>query len=371
MAVITEKAIRELAAFKGDGVPVTTCYLDVDGRRFRRHQDVEQELDSLLRTARTRADGVRSVHDDLRRIESFVRGGLDRSRTRGLAIFSCSAQDLWEVIPLPVPVRSRLLINNGPAVGQLESVVQELNRFGVLLADKQRARMFVFELGDLVDRSELFDELPRDYDTRGERERGDVVHHVEALAQQHLRRAADVAFQVFQEHGFEHLCVGAADEIAGELEAMLHPYLRERLCGRIPVQPSATLNDVRRAALEVEARQERKKETVLVSRLRDAVGAGARGAAGLEAVLGSLTERRIEHLLVSDGYSEPGWRCPACGLLATKGRRCRMCDGAMEELDDVVADAVDEALTQSCRVEVCVGNADLDVLGRIGALLRY
>jgi hypothetical protein len=43
----------------------------------------------------------------------------------------------------------------------------------------------------------------------------------------------------------------------------------------------------------------------------------------------------------------------------------------MEELDDGVEEAIDEAINQSCRVEICVGNADLDVLGRIGALLRY
>ena len=29
------------------------------------------------------------------------------------------------------------------------------------------------------------------------------------------------------------------------------------------------------------------------------------------------------------------------------------------------------ALAQSCHVEICVDNPDLDVMGRIGALLRY
>jgi len=37
----------------------------------------------------------------------------------------------------------------------------------------------------------------------------------------------------------------------------------------------------------------------------------------------------------------------------------------------VVHDAIEMALAQSCQVEICVGNADLDVMGRIGALLRY
>ena len=133
-------------------------------------------------------------------------------------------------MPLPVPVRSRVVINNVPALGQLEAVVQELDRFGVLLADKQRARMFVFELGELVDRSEQFDELPRDYDTRGERERGDVSGHVDALAHQHLRRAADVAFAVFQEQHFEHLCIGAPDEIAQRARAAAPPVPARAAC---------------------------------------------------------------------------------------------------------------------------------------------
>src|SRR3546814_10032533 len=91
---------------------------------------------------------------------------------RCLAIFAASATDLWKVIELPVPVRSHLVINHAPAVGQLESVLQEHEPIGVLLADRQVARLFVFELGELVERSELIDELPRDYDVRGMRERG-------------------------------------------------------------------------------------------------------------------------------------------------------------------------------------------------------
>jgi hypothetical protein len=43
----------------------------------------------------------------------------------------------------------------------------------------------------------------------------------------------------------------------------------------------------------------------------------------------------------------------------------------MEKVDDVVEEAVEEAISQSSQVEICVGNADLDVLGRIGALLRF
>ena len=55
-----------------------------------------------------------------------------------------------------------------------------------------------------------------------------------------------------------------------------------------------------------------------------------------------------------------------------RGPACPVCPSAtMARVDDVVEEALEDALAQSCRIEVVVGNPDLDVLGRIGALLRF
>ena len=321
--------------------------------------------------ARLRANGNASVGRDLQRIEDYVKGGFDRSHTRGLAIFSCSDEAFWHVLPLPVPVRSRVIVNQAPAVSQLESLTQEFDRFGVLLADKQRARMMVFHFGELVDHSDLLDELPRDYDSRGHSDQGDVSAHVDALAAAHLRHAADVAFKVFQDEPFQHLTVGAPGPIAGALEASLHPYLRDRLCGRIAVGVTASAAEIRNAALDVEREVERRQEADSVARLRSQVATGNRAVAGLAPTLEALAARRVDQLLVSADFSEPGWRCDACGHLGLVGRVCPGCTGQLAPVDDIVEEAVEAALGQSCHVEICVDNADLDVLGRIGALLRY
>jgi peptide chain release factor subunit 1 len=53
------------------------------------------------------------------------------------------------------------------------------------------------------------------------------------------------------------------------------------------------------------------------------------------------------------------------------GRSCTRCGGEMGPIDDIVEEAVEEALAQGCRIDVCVDNADLDCVGRIGAFLRY
>ena len=93
MPVITEAAIKELAGFRSDDAPVVSCYLDVDGRRQVRPQDIERRLAALVREAASGPAG-NAVKADLDRITEHVTRDLDRSGVRGLAVFSCVAKGL-------------------------------------------------------------------------------------------------------------------------------------------------------------------------------------------------------------------------------------------------------------------------------------
>ena len=370
MPDITEDTIRDLATFKGKE-PVTTCFLDVDGRRFLRQHQIEQELESVLRPARVEANGHRpGVTHDLDRIERFVRGGFDRSNTRALAFFACRDPELWQVVPLTVPVRSRVVVNDQPAVGELQAMVEQSGRLGVLLVDRQRARMFVFSLGELVEHEEANDPLPREVDVRHRSERSDHAGYLDAVVEQHLRRATDLAWAAYQRVGFDRLAVSAPDDLRPRLRELAHPYLRDRYCGRIDAVPTATDEQVRQAAHLVEERVEREREHAVVERFIAALGTG-RATEGLAATLDALHDRRVATLLVSKGFSAPGWRCNVSGRLAERGRRCAECGEDMTEVADVVDEAIDQAFAGSAQVIVVSEDADLDVHGRIGAVLRY
>jgi peptide subunit release factor 1 (eRF1) len=372
--VISDDRIRSLAAYRGSPV-VTSCYLDVDGRRYPRHVDYEQQLDHLLRLARERAGelqpaAIQSVEADLGRIGTWVKGGFDRSRVRGLAFFCCSAEGFFEVVEAPVPVRNEIVLNHTPHVLQLESLAHGYDSFAVVLVDRQRARLFRLELGELSECTELFDAVPRRHD-QGGRSASNIQRHTDELAHKHLKHAAEVAFEEVGRNPVDHLILGGPHEVVTEFEALLHPYLKERVSARLSIMVTAAPEEVRQAALHVEGEVGRAAEEAMVGRLRDQVGAGNGGVAGLEPTLRALVERRVETLLVSDGYEAPGWRCPSCRWLAVKGRGCPVCGTSMELMEDVVEQAVEEALAHKCRVEVVRESADLDVLGRIGALLRF
>ncbi|MDQ1565128.1 MAG: hypothetical protein QOF96_8 [Actinomycetota bacterium] len=376
--MISEDRIRALAGHRGSAV-VTSCYLDVDGRSHPRHSDYEAQLDHLIRQGREKAAGfgpeaARSVAADLDRIAGWVRSGFDRSRVRGLAFFACSTDNFFEVVESPLPVRNGVVVNHTPHVRPLESLLQAYERFAVMLVDRQRARLFRFELGELTEQTEVFDAVPRSGDQGGHPAQGSrgaaVQRHSDEVAHRHLKHAAEVAFAELQQRPVDHLILGGPHEIVVELEGLLHPWIRDRVADRLAISATAGPDEVRQAALCVEAAVARRNEAALVDRLRDAVGAGG-GVAGLEPTLAALVERRVELLLVSDGYETEGWRCRSCQYLGPLGRRCPVCTNSMDLVDDVVEEAVEEALANKCRVQMVRENADLDVLGRIGAILRF
>jgi hypothetical protein len=64
-------------------------------------------------------------------------------------------------------------------------------------------------------------------------------------------RTAELAFELYKRRGADRVLVGAPEELIGEFKGKLHPYLRERIAGRVQVDvENASLDDVRSVADE-------------------------------------------------------------------------------------------------------------------------
>src|SRR5438093_4954652 len=106
--------LRTLARWSANGAPVSTLYLDVDGRRFPRKHDYMVRADHLAHELSKQAEGMTkkaasSVAKDAARMMEFV-DGLDRGPTRGLALFSCSEAGLWEEVLVPRSLPDRAVV---------------------------------------------------------------------------------------------------------------------------------------------------------------------------------------------------------------------------------------------------------------------
>jgi len=98
---------------------------------------------------------------------------------------------------------------------------------------------------------------------------------------------------------------------------------------------------------------------------------GERAAAGLEAVLDALAQRRVATLLYQVDLQRAGVRCPRCGWMGASGQACPLDGGQLEPRADIVEDAVRAAISQSAEVLPLRDRPEIEPLGGIAAVLRY
>jgi peptide chain release factor subunit 1 len=371
-----EGQLRRLAEWSTHGYPVTSVYLDVDGRRYPRRGDYLVRAEDLLKGAREELNGYerdqrRSLEGDLRRIHTYVREDFDRGDTRGLAVFSCSAASLWESSLERRPFRDRLVVGTRPHLLPLEALSELEDRVCTVLIDREKARVFLSSLGETREVSEVLDDVPGWHD-QGGWSQGRHQRHIEDHVLRHLKHVNDVLLGLHKAGRFDHLVLAGAEEIVAALERELHDYLRRVIVARTTTPVGASVEEVRSHALRIEEELERRREEESVSRLvSEVAGETGRALAGFEDVLAGLEQGRVETLVVNSELTASGVRCGSCGHLDLQGERCALCGAEVERTTDLVEEAVEAALRKGCRVETVLDDAGLARLGGIGALLRF
>ena len=375
---ITPDRLRSLAATRPRNAKVLSLFVNLDPREFATGPARRTQARSLIdRAAQVVKDARDLSHQereglkaDLRRVEAALGGGyFDAKGAHGLAVYASSPVGLFEMLKLAKPVDHEPVVGDTPF---LEPLTQEPggDEWCVLLANRRVARLVCGTPANLEEVELVEDEVHGQHD-QGGWSQARYQRSVDKDVADHLKHVAEVTFTRLKDRLPAGILVGTPQELAGDLESALHPYLRERLAGRIDVDVEhSTLDDVRRLAGERIDAAARRRENAALQRVAEGFAAG--GAVGnLPDVLEALTEQRVETLLVDRGFRAPGRLCPACGLLAADGDECPVDGTPLRHLDDIVEVAVERAVTQSASVLVLDDRPELGPHRHIAAVLRF
>jgi peptide chain release factor subunit 1 len=374
---ITRTRLRRLADVKPERGRVLSVFLNLDPAEFATPAARSTAVTSVMTEAAHRvdqADGLENeeraaLKADIDRVrETLMASDIAQNGTRAVAVYACQPADLLEVVRLNHPVDAAVVLDRSPYIEPLVAAAGE-EQWCVLLVNRRNARFFLGDRGGLEETDRVEDDVHSQHD-QGGWSQSRYQRGVEKEKDDHLVHVAEVAFARFKEGRFDRLLVSAPDELVNEVEAKLHPYLRERIVGRVHLDvENSSIEDVRSGAGQVVEDWRRRCEREALDRLTEGVGRGGRGAAGLSSVLQALNEARVETLLVADGFRSPGGRDPATGMLHTGDHGP---DGQeLEVVENIVEPAIEKAVEQSAKVIKVRHHDDLGPLGGIGAVLRY
>jgi len=186
--MLSWEQIQQLEAFDGQGARVLSVYLDLEPKRqLRRAYQIMFE--DLVKETRDKLDeeGREALTTEGTRVQEWLDN--TEPRGKGLALFSCTPRQLWQAYFLPVRVRDRLAFEPRPLIAPLLDVLDEYERYAVVIVDKERARLFTVFGGEIEERDDFKDFVPGHHD-QGGLSQPRYQRHQETHVYWHLKKVA-------------------------------------------------------------------------------------------------------------------------------------------------------------------------------------
>ncbi len=363
--MITPSALKELVDFDGQGHSVLSVYLNTD---LTQHSKEERRL-----ALKQMLEPLREGGADVTRVTKFFDQKYDW-QSKGVAVFTCASLKFWRELRLAVPVLDYASVDDKPNVRLLTDLLDEYERYAVALVDRDHARFFVMQLGEI---EEFAYELPA---TPGRHKQGGwsaarYQRHIETLALQNLKQAAQLTNDFFKSQNCSRLLLAGTGDTLAQFRGLLPKPLRESIAGEFPLDIETPASRVLSKAREIQERVERAHELALVEQVNTAARKKRPTATlGLADTLNALMERAVYTLVVASDWRTKGFACDHCGYLsAQRLATCPLCSHSMRSVDRIVDLAVRRAIELGSRVELVHASAanKLKEWGGIGALLRY
>ncbi len=398
--------LEKLASFRPEGALVTSLYLHLrpeerqDNKYLRIYKDMVKEKKAELGRRELSKDVLESLERDFEVIGEFLSEPKNLEGCRGIAVFSCSKEGLFEVVKLPYVYRSRLMVAPDPLIREIAAIDEEFGRVGVLLVDRKHIRYFLMDIETITESVDFLEPLATrahrfhsggsalkgaegtfqlKMPSRGaapnmvQHSYGEWRFHMRIQEEWHrvLKLAADAAFEDWKANKFDKLVVGGfIEEGLREIENHLHAYLKERLVGYIEVNPAeAKPHEVRDKVLNLLWEKDREQERELVSELDELIGKGL-AVNGTSRVLEMLSIGNVRTVLIPEDFEKPGYLCPETHLVFLKPE-CPLEGEEPLEVEDIVDEVIEEALEQKASVEVIVDRELQKKVDGLAAFLRF
>lgn len=369
--MLTDRDVQELLDYPAvtPASPVLSVYLNTD--------PAEGNADTHRLHLRNLLKGL-DLPQDCELVAQYCEHSHDWSG-RSVAIFSCAAQNFFKAYTLAVPVRSRVRVSDRPHVKPLADLLDSYGGYGVILIDKQGARLFSFHLGELSEQDGFMGEAVRHTKRGGGSQapgrRGGVAGLTEysgEMAERNMKEIVEYATHFFNENNVRRVVIGGTDDNVALFRSHLPKAWQSLVVGSIQIPMTAAHNEVLERAMQIGEQVENEREARVVEAIVTNTAKGKAGVLGLEDTLGALREGRVQSLVLRDGYRSPGYRCKSCGYLTSHALdSCPFCEGEIEEISDAVETAVRQVMRSGGEVEVLRGGETIKGFDQIGALLRY
>ena len=372
---LPDPIMERVLKFEPTPAPVISLYLDA---RVNEHGQrtfmpfVRKQLNERVKSYDAQSEERQSFDEDFVRIMRYLEQEVPPA-VQGVAIFACSAANDWfEVGDFEAPFeRNQVFISDRPHLYPLARLMDEYRRYAVVLADTNRAQIFVFAGGKAVEREDI-QNVKTKHTQVGGWSQARYQRHQENYHLQHAKEVIDMLEKIVQDEKIEHII------LAGD-EAVVIPLLREQMPKMIEEKVIDALSlgidtpehELIEETLTAFQRHDSLTDMEKVERLLNEYRADNLGVAGVPETLAALSNGQVEEMLIAAKVESIQYDEEEVKKVL---ELYRAEEPLPDELDQqsVADELVKRANTlSSATVTFIEDSTRLEMLGGVGGFLRY
>lgn len=377
------KLMDRLAAFEHTDLPFISLYLNMQADQHGQ-QDYERFLRKEFRE-RARAYAAHtpereSFDRDTERITAYLSDNA-RASANGVVIFACAgANDFFEAVQLDAPIENhRLYIYNQPHLYPLARLMDQFPRYAVLVADTNRARIFVFGRGTTIEAEEIQNVKINRHKAGGWSQMR-FQRHADNYHLHHAKEVVETLERIVNQDNAQHVVLAGDEVIIPVLREQLPKALEEKVIDIVSLDINTPEHEIFDATMESMREHDAQTDAEKVERLMNEYRSGNLGVVGARRTLEALTMGQVDELLITASMSEIQAAEEDIDKLEleaviTGDPVVAGSDPASDHIEAPSVIMADELVTRAqqtaAKVTFIENAALLEGVGGVGAILRY
>ena len=281
--------LDKLARMEPVPYPVVSLYLNTQSNEHGRDQFqtfVRQEFRARSATYPAGPDRE-SLDKDMERINAYLENEVQAS-ANGVALFACSAAELFETVQLTAPIdQHSLFIGDTPHLYPLARLESQYPRYAAVVADTNAARILVFATGELVSEKEVVGTKTRK-SQQGGWSQARFQRHISNFHMHHAKEVVDALDRIVQQEGIAEIFLAGDEVIMPLLRDQMPKHLADKVVDHLKLDVRASIGDVLSATAEAIGRMNERTDREKVDAAIGGYRSGGLGVLGPDETLAAL-----------------------------------------------------------------------------------
>lgn len=334
--------IKKLARMEPGPYPFFSLYLntrwDSEQQRERIRLFVKNQLKKGVEEAKQKESWEKRFSEDQQRIDRFVEGLVRRSYEEGvdgMAIFSCSANDLFLTYPSIIPFENKFFLADQPVLGPLVRLSSQYQDTLAVMVETDSAKLFELALEGLLGEFSIENYVPGRHDQGGWSQMR-YQRHIRDHINKHHKEVSEQLIELFDTGKWKRVVLMGQDRTLANFKNFLPERVKQKITDTFAIDFAEERSKVLRQIVERLFEREKEEISKDIEGLKEKTP--GRATIGLNGTLEALNKGQVQTLFLLSSFNLPGRFCPQCRTLdwfqppLPSQTACLFCRGNMKEV---------------------------------------